>query len=208
MLVCRGLRGFAQKLIGGGIRAADFTETAEELKEQQVTSGKAWPAQLLRLKSDEDLHKLWYVLLKERNVLLSDAQLRRQNKNPAGPQDRKKKVNQSMARILTVLRERELAREKYWQQLEEEYKVANTPPAPPKEKKEKNLTEEQIIQTQKRKEAIANIPNWKYMNNRRRRGAIKEQYGKMAKQAKEDFIKELRFVGAKLKEKGITNHLG
>mmetsp|Transcript_35812 Transcript_35812/g.77915 ORF Transcript_35812/g.77915 Transcript_35812/m.77915 type:complete len:234 (+) Transcript_35812:3-704(+) len=89
--------------------------------QEQVTKrphGRAWEAKELRLKSFEDLHKLWYVLLKERNCLVSERH-RFQSKNLVMPQrDRLYKVKVSMARIKTVLRERALALEDEEEQIE------------------------------------------------------------------------------------------
>ncbi|EQC36940.1 hypothetical protein SDRG_05765 [Saprolegnia diclina VS20] len=70
--------------------------------------GGDWKAWMLRNKSTEDLHKLWYVLLKERNALLTE-QAECSSRNLAFPNPfRKSKVRKSMARIKLVLHERSL----------------------------------------------------------------------------------------------------
>ena len=75
---------------------------------EKVTTGGEWTAALLRTKSSDDIQKLWFVLLKERNALLSErAESRAKGalmKNP----ERRTKVKKSMARIKFILHERSL----------------------------------------------------------------------------------------------------
>jgi len=77
-------------------------------KQANAISGDPWPAVLLRLKSFEDMHKLWYVLLKEKNFLLAEQHEARQNQIRWKHHGRLKKVKLSMKRILTVLTRREI----------------------------------------------------------------------------------------------------
>jgi len=70
--------------------------------------GRGWKASELRLKSWDDLQKLWYVLLKEKNMLLSQRQMMNsQNLRFPNP-ERLPKVRKSMCRIKHVLTERAL----------------------------------------------------------------------------------------------------
>lgn len=74
-----------------------------------MKSGAPWTAKQLRTKSNEDLHKLWYVLLKEKNMLLTlEQEAKRQRVQMPSP-ERIRKVERSMIRLETVVKERETA---------------------------------------------------------------------------------------------------
>eukprot|EP00891_Asterochloris_glomerata_P009625 jgi/Astpho2/9625/Aster-03896 len=86
----------------------DFFDAPRKEKEE-VTAGKEWKAKDLRQKSWDDLHKLWYVLLKERNMLLSERMRKAAKGERMELPQRFTKVRKSMARIKLVLTERALA---------------------------------------------------------------------------------------------------
>jgi len=68
--------------------------------------GRQWSVKELRRKSYEDLHRLWYVLYKEKNVLLTEQQLSRRRQLIFPQPERFKKVQKSMGAIRQVLGER------------------------------------------------------------------------------------------------------
>ena len=88
---------------------------------QYGQTGRAWRAEELRLKHHEDLHKLWYVLLKEKNKLKSDMLVSQQLQQMFYGYSELLKVRLSMSRLLTVVNERKKLRNEYRRHLEDEY---------------------------------------------------------------------------------------
>lgn len=87
----------------------EFFDFPDNWGETNVKSGAPWTAKQLRAKSNEDLHKLWYVLLKEKNMLLTlEQEAKRQRVQMPSP-ERLRKIERSMTRLETVVNERETA---------------------------------------------------------------------------------------------------
>ncbi|KAF5385636.1 hypothetical protein D9757_005518 [Collybiopsis confluens] len=81
---------------------------------ETLHSGRSWKASELRLKSFEDLHILWYILLRERNLLASQQEeVRRLGvMRPLQMFNRRTRMcRKSMARIKYIMNERRLAYE-------------------------------------------------------------------------------------------------
>ncbi|KAL6108012.1 mrpl47 [Pungitius sinensis] len=87
----------------------EFFDLPDNWGEPTVKSGAPWTAKQLRTKSNEDLHKLWYVLLKEKNLLLTLEQEAKRQRVPMPSPERMRKVQRSMIRLETVVNERESA---------------------------------------------------------------------------------------------------
>uniref|UniRef100_A0A0N5BVZ4 Large ribosomal subunit protein uL29m n=1 Tax=Strongyloides papillosus TaxID=174720 RepID=A0A0N5BVZ4_STREA len=68
--------------------------------------GREWSADELRLKSNTDLHKLWYVLLKERNMLLTMKTAFKVGVDHFPNEERIDRVKMSMENIEEVIHER------------------------------------------------------------------------------------------------------
>ncbi|KAL6183223.1 hypothetical protein ACLB2K_044634 [Fragaria x ananassa] len=84
----------------------DLFEKDRKPDDEKPVYGRSWKAPELRLKSWDDLNKLWFVLLKERNMLMTQRQmLHAQNLRFPNP-ERLPKVRKSMCRIKHVLTER------------------------------------------------------------------------------------------------------
>ncbi|KAF7994837.1 hypothetical protein HCN44_004309 [Aphidius gifuensis] len=74
-----------------------------------VKVGRSWLKDELRLKSNEDLHKLWYILLKEKNMLLTMEHACKEAFEYFPSPERLDKVEESMENLETVVRERNIA---------------------------------------------------------------------------------------------------
>jgi len=75
----------------------------------EVEHGRAWSAAELRRKSFDDLVKLWHVLYKERNVLLTEQGRARRFRRRMRAPIRRWMVRKSMSRIKFILSERRIA---------------------------------------------------------------------------------------------------
>lgn len=90
----------------------EFFDNPKNYGEQKVKSGRPWRQDDLRLKSNSDLHKLWFVLYKERNMLYTMQEACKEEKELFPSPERLDKVEESMASLEEVVRERNKA---YWQ---------------------------------------------------------------------------------------------
>lgn len=87
----------------------EFFDDPKNWPESEVKSGRAWKLDELRIKSNKDLHQLWFVLLKERNMLLTMEHECNEQMELFPSPERLDKVKLSMANLETVVRERNRA---------------------------------------------------------------------------------------------------
>ena len=103
----RGISGSSAPRSSEGLNAfLDPIRFLPEDKQKDEVSGREWEARELRLKSFEDLHGLWYVLLKEKNMLQTEKHVARANRVRMRSAQRIGQVRRSMAKIKLVLSER------------------------------------------------------------------------------------------------------
>ncbi|TDL17869.1 MRP-L47-domain-containing protein [Rickenella mellea] len=107
-----GLWAFFRRLNINGKERYEVIATKEDHTE--LLQGRAWKASELRRKSFKDLHILWYILLRERNILATQKEeARRLRISPYRrvPRGREATCKRSQARILTVINQRRIAYE-------------------------------------------------------------------------------------------------
>jgi len=84
----------------------EFFDKSDNWGEEEVKSGRAWTIDELRIKSNSDLHKLWFVLYKEKNMLLTMEQAAKDQVELFPSPERIDKVEISMENLEAVVRER------------------------------------------------------------------------------------------------------
>ncbi|XP_015115688.1 39S ribosomal protein L47, mitochondrial [Diachasma alloeum] len=86
-----------------------FFDDKKNWGQTTVKTGRSWKLDELRIKSNEDLHKLWYILLKERNMLMTMEHAHAQEWEYFPNPERIDKVEESMENLEKVVRERNQA---------------------------------------------------------------------------------------------------
>ncbi|CAD6995829.1 39S ribosomal protein L47, mitochondrial [Ceratitis capitata] len=87
----------------------EFFDDPKNWSENEVKVGRAWKLEELRIKSNKELHQLWYILLKERNMLLTMEHECNDKMELFPSPERLDKVKISMGNLETVVRERNKA---------------------------------------------------------------------------------------------------
>lgn len=87
----------------------EFFDDKKHWAKSEVRCGRSWRLDELRIKSNSDLHKLWYVLLKEKNMLMTMEHECDLKYELFPSPERVDKVQESMKNIETVVRERNKA---------------------------------------------------------------------------------------------------
>uniref|UniRef100_A0A069DY66 Large ribosomal subunit protein uL29m n=1 Tax=Panstrongylus megistus TaxID=65343 RepID=A0A069DY66_9HEMI len=87
----------------------EFFDDKENWTVNEIRVGRAWKKEELRIKSNQDLHKLWFVLLKERNMLLTMEHEYNEKLELFPSPERIDKVKESMINLEEVVRERNKA---------------------------------------------------------------------------------------------------
>ncbi|XP_058801495.1 large ribosomal subunit protein uL29m [Phymastichus coffea] len=84
----------------------EFFDVEKNWSKSKIQTGRSWKKDELRIKSNEDLHKLWYVLLKERNMLMTMEHAYNEAYELFPSPERIDKVLDSMDNLEAVVRER------------------------------------------------------------------------------------------------------
>lgn len=87
----------------------EFFDDPKNWGEMEVKCGRAWTVDELRIRSNTDLHKLWYILLKERNMLMTMEHECNDKMETFPNPERLDKVDISMENLEAVVRERNRA---------------------------------------------------------------------------------------------------
>lgn len=87
----------------------EFFDNKKHYGENEVKHGRHWEKDELRIKSNQDLHKLWFVLLKERNMLKTMEHECNEKMELFASPERLDKVEMSMENLELVVRERNKA---------------------------------------------------------------------------------------------------